>query len=70
MKIELNNNEILVLYELLNRINEKEDYFEDTSEQMVLWKIEAQLDKKLLEPFMSNYSQLVEQARKSVREKF
>lgn len=70
MKIELNKDEILVLYDFLYRISENKKYFEDIAEQKVLWNIEAQLDKELVEPFMSDYEEQIEKARENVRKKY
>ena len=67
MTIELTQEEALVLSDLLYRISEKEEYYEDIAEQYVLWIIEAQLDKKLVEPFQKNYRELVEASRDHVR---
>lgn len=70
MKIELTNEEAIVLYDLLYRISEKDEYYEDIAEQYVLWKIESQLDKLLVEPFMDRYQEIVKQNRDTVRKKY
>lgn len=70
MNIELTKDEAIVLYELLYRISEKDEYYEDIAEQYVLWKIEAQLDKLLVEPIMANYSELLKKSRDTVRENY
>lgn len=67
MTIELTHEQAVVLSDLLYRISEKEEYYEDIAEQFVLWIIEAQLDKKLDEPFRKNYIELVKESRDHVR---
>ena len=51
MSIELSRDELLVLYDLLHRLEDVEEIFEDPSEQEVLWHIQTQLEKELVEPF-------------------
>ena len=45
MSIELSHDELLVLYDLLHRLEDVEEIFEDPSEQEVLWHIQTQLEK-------------------------
>lgn len=64
MKIELNADEALVLFEWIMRFSDRGTYpVEHEAEELVLWQIEAQLETTLVEPFEPNYVQLVEQAR-------
>ena len=70
MKIELTKAETLVLHDLLYRISGKDEYFEDIAEQYVLWSIEAQLEKELVEPSMDNYSDIIKQSREIVRKNY
>lgn len=70
MRIELNDAETLVLYDWLKRISEDGEYFQDISEQEVLWTIEAQMDKVLVEPFKPNYVEIIAEARKQVRNNY
>lgn len=70
MSIELSRNELLVLYALLHRLEDAEGVLEDISEQQVLWHIQTQLEKELVEPFQANYSEVLEAARRTVREKY
>ncbi len=68
-RIALSHDESLVLFELLHRIeNAKntENLFEDLAEQEVLWHIQAQLEKVLVEPFQADYPAIIEAARRSV----
>lgn len=68
-KLELTNDEALVLFELLHRTSDMEEkiIFKDKSERHILWNLECQLEKILLEPSLPNYKQLVEQSRNSIR---
>lgn len=46
MNITLSHDELLVLYDLLARLEDADDIFQDTAERQVLWHIQAQLDKE------------------------
>lgn len=70
MKIELTNEEALVLSDWLYKRSEKKEYFDDISEQYVLWAIEAQLDKLLPELVDKDYTEKLDTARKIVRESY
>ena len=73
MSIELSHDELLVLHEFLHRLeNTKgiENLFEDLAEQEVLWHIQAQLEKKLVEPFRADYPTVMEAACRAVREQY
>lgn len=69
INISLSGDEALILSDYLSRISENENFFEDKAEQWVLWAIESQLDKILIEPFMPNYIQLVSDAKNRIRPK-
>lgn len=45
-------------------------YYEDIAEQYVLWNIECQLERELAEPHTDYYSEVIEQARNTVRENY
>ena len=67
VRIELTNEEALVLFDCLSRMNdEKELRFEHQAEQRVLWDIECVLEAKLVGPFKSNYDELLQKAREAV----
>jgi hypothetical protein len=68
--LELSEAEAVVLHDLLYRISGKKEYFEDIAEQYVLWSIECQLEKELVEPHTDNYSELIKQARNTVRKNY
>jgi hypothetical protein len=69
LNLTLKKDESLVLFEFLTRFNETEhkDIFEDDAEQQILWTIEGQLEKQLVEPFLPNYKSLIEKARGNMR---
>lgn len=68
--ISLSHDQALVLFEWLARTGagEQPAVFEDQAEQRVLWDLEAALEKRLVEPFKSDYRELLEAARSRVRD--
>jgi hypothetical protein len=67
--VELTSDEALVLFEWLRRFSKREDMrFEDQAEQRVLWDVEASLEAALVEPFRSDYDELLAEARERVRD--
>lgn len=70
MTIDLSKAEALVLHDLLHRISGESSYYEDIAEQYVLWNIECQLERELAEPHTDYYSEVIEQARNTVRENY
>lgn len=67
MKVELTNEEALVLFEWICNNSKKNGLFRDKSEQLVLWNIECQLEKELTEPHLDNYITALAEARDSVK---
>jgi len=67
MDIKLSEDEALILHDILYRISTNEEIFPDIADRKVLWTLEAQLDKALIEPFMPNYDELVEAAKNRIR---
>lgn len=65
----LTKDEALVLFVFLARLNQVEDpdIFEDQAEQKIFWSLEAQLEKQLVEPFSSDYRNVITEARNRVR---
>jgi hypothetical protein len=63
--VELSADEALVLFEWLAALDE-EKFAGGEAEKRVLWRIEAALEKALVEPFTGDYAQRVEQARQRV----
>ena len=70
MSIDLSHDELLVLYDLLYRLEDAQGIFEDLAEQEVLWHIQTQLEKELVEPFRADYQAIIESARRAVREQY
>jgi len=59
-----------VLFEFLSRYSDEDKLIvEDQAEQRVLWDVQCVLEKELVEPFMPNYSALLDSAREMVRDK-
>ena len=60
----------LVLFEFLARFNQTDhpDIFEDQAEQKTLWILEGQLEKQLVEPFLTDYKDIVNEARNKIRD--
>src|SRR5258705_11419736 len=64
IRLELSNAEAFVLFEWLAREDQRKSiHVEHHAEEIVLWRIEAQLEKALVEPFKPNYSALLDAAR-------
>lgn len=71
MKLELTDDQALVLFEWISRLDEQGSFpVEDAAEEQVLWRLQGQLEKALTQPFQSNYRDLVEQARERVKASF
>jgi hypothetical protein len=69
INFDLTKPEALVLLEFLRRFSDEEKLeISDQSEARVLWNMNSILESKLAEPFLPNYSNLVEEARESVRD--
>lgn len=65
ISIGLSRDQALVLFEWLARTGSADQPapFVDQAEQRVLWDLEAALEKHLVEPFKSDYRELLEAAR-------
>lgn len=71
MTLELTDDQALVLFEWLARLDEQDAFpVEDPAEEQVLWCLHGQLEKALSEPFRPDYQDLVEQARARVKASF
>jgi hypothetical protein len=66
--IELSHDEALVLFEWLARVDGCLPVI-DPSEQDVLWQIEGQLEKNLVEPLAADYKDAVDAARSRLRDR-
>ncbi len=63
--IELDKNKALVLFELIVKLTESENY--ESAEQNVLNEIECLLEKQLSEPFEPNYLEIIAKARNQIQ---
>ena len=54
MNFTLSRDELLMLCDLLRRLEDTEGIFQDMAERQVFWHIQAQLDKELAEPFQAD----------------
>ena len=69
VKIELNSDEALVLFEFLSNFSDTDHLkIEDQAEKRVLWNMCCDLEKVLVEPFQENYAELLEAARTRTRD--
>ena len=69
IKIELNSDEALVLFEFLSNFTETDELrIEDQAEKRVLWNMCCDLEKILVEPFQENYAELLAAARAKTRD--
>lgn len=67
VQLSLTADQALVLYDWLARETEGEGVpLEHPAERYVLWELEGQLDKRLLEPFLPEYRALLADARERV----
>lgn len=65
--LELTADQALVLFEWLARVAESDTLpLEHPAERYVLWTLEGQLDKQLVEPFRPDYRVLLADARERV----
>jgi len=70
LNLKITKDESLVLFEFLSRFNqlENQEIFEDQAEQKTLWILESQLEKQLVEPFKTDYKNIINEARNKVRD--
>ena len=58
-----------MLFDLLGRVSENEGIvFEDQAERRVLWNVECELERVLVEPFLPDYDEWLRKARDAVRD--
>lgn len=68
--MELSNEEALVLFEFLSRFAEDEKLeIIDQAEKEVLMSVLASLERELVEPFEINYKEILEEARRKIRDR-
>jgi hypothetical protein len=71
VKIELSQDEALVLFEFLSRYDERKNLdIKNGAEEKVLWMLHGAREKQLVQPFKLNYVELLLRSRQSVREKY
>lgn len=69
VRLELTHDEALVLFDFLSRFSDKEVLaIEDQAEERALWNLQCVMEKLLVEPFRSDYGELVQQARDRLRD--
>lgn len=69
VQIEITNDEALVLFELLARYSETGTLeVVDKAEKRALWNLCCVLEKILIEPFYSDYLELIKAARDRLRD--
>lgn len=70
LNLKITKDESLVLFDFLSRFNlsENQEIFEDQAEQKTLWILESQLEKQLVEPFKTDYKNIINEARNKVRD--
>lgn len=66
VELRMSAAEALVLFEWLASANENGSLAVDEAQRRVLWDLESQLETKLVEPFLPEYAQLVDAAKKAV----
>ena len=69
VRFEMNKEEAIVLFAYLARVNDTcilDPTFESSAEQIVLWNVQASLEKELMEPFTKDYQNVVLAAQKSI----
>jgi len=67
VQLLLSRSQAIVLFEWLSRLSSP-DSVADATEQRVLWILEGQLERLLVEPLKPEYPELVEAARRAVDE--
>jgi hypothetical protein len=70
IRLTLGRSQAIVLFEVLTRggsVPARPIEIEDESEQLVLWLLEAQLEKLLVEPLSPDWPAILREARAQVR---
>jgi len=68
VKIELTRDEALVLFDMLHRFEKTERLdIQHPAEEQTLWGLSNLLERELVEPFMKDYDQILDQARARLR---
>ena len=71
IKIEISEDDAIVLFEFFERFSEKEEmYFVHPAEYLSLMKISAQIDKSITAMFKKDYGKILKNAREIIAEGF
>jgi len=69
LQLELSSDEALVLFEFVSRFSESDRLaIADQAEARALWNLRCLLQKQLVEPFLPDYTLLLQRARDRVRD--
>ena len=70
VQLSIAKDEALVLFELVSRFAETDKLaIEHQSEERALWNLNSQLERILVEPFISNYAELLQEAQERLKDK-
>lgn len=70
VQITLTKDEALVLFEVLSRFSNTDKLtIEHQSEERALWNLTCLFEEILVEPFQSNYSELLQAAQERLKDK-
>ena len=69
MSINLNHEEVLILFEFISREIDILKY-QHQAEQVVLNKIKGQIEKTVTEPFQKDYLEIIDDARKKILDQY
>ncbi|MBP3541092.1 MAG: hypothetical protein J6K72_04660 [Clostridia bacterium] len=70
MKIDLANEEALVLFDWLYQNSENEKYSVDDAVKCVFWSMKCLLERELVEPCYENYAEIITKAKETVKKKY
>ena len=63
--LELNDSEKIVLFEILNNLEDKDFKFDD-AEKNLIYSLVANLEEQLVEPFSDKYLEILEKAKRNI----
>lgn len=68
--LQLSNEEAIIFYNWIANFNQKEHelFFEDQSEQRILWDMEAELEKVIPIVFNNNYHEFLFKAKQKLKD--
>lgn len=68
LTLRLSQDEALVLFEWLQRVDDRDDGWVDQAEQRAVWDLTAALERQLVAPFAADYQAQLDAARGRVRD--